>query len=82
MIPYFELTFHQYLLVVLTSDRDTMKFGRWTGELAVGDRRGSAVERVHATGENPPLTGRNAGLKLLVKLYGAQKRCRELSRGA
>lgn len=46
-----------------------MKFGRWTGELAVGDRRGSAVERVHATGENPPLTGRNAGLKLLVKLY-------------
>jgi hypothetical protein len=49
-----------------------MKFdplGAAAGELAVGDRNGSAVERVHARGENPPLTGHSPCLKLLVKLY-------------
>ena len=49
-----------------------MKFdplGAPAGELAVGDRHGSAVERVHARGENPPLTGHSPCLKLLVKLY-------------
>ena len=43
---------------VVTSDRDTVKFDSLAaGELAVGGRNGSGVERIHATGENPALTG-------------------------
>ena len=46
-----------------------MKIDRWAGELAVGDRNGFGVERVHAGGEKPPLTDQSPCLKLLVKLY-------------
>mgnify|MGYP003575280353 CR=1 FL=1 len=49
-----------------------MKFdplGAPAGELAVGDRLGSGLERVHAGGENPPLTGHRPCLKLLVKIH-------------
>ena len=69
MTPDFFVVLLTYLfvIIVLTSDRDTMKFDPWAGEL--GDRNGSEVERVHATGENPPLTGDSPCLKLLVKLY-------------
>ena len=56
-------------LLVLTSDRDTMKFDPWAGELAVGDRNGFGVERIHARGENPRLTGQGPCLKFFVKLY-------------
>jgi len=55
--------------VILTSDGDAMKFDPRAGELAVGDRNGFRVERVHAGGKNPPLTGQSPCLKFLIKLY-------------
>ena len=58
-------------ILIDTSDGDTMIFDPLAaGELAVGDRNGSGVERVHPRGEDPPLTGHSPCLKLLVKLYG------------
>jgi hypothetical protein len=38
------------------------------GELAVRDRSGFGVERVHARGKNSPLTGHSPRLKLFVEL--------------
>ena len=47
-----------------------MKFDPWAAsKLAVGDRNGSALERVHTTRENTALAGHCPCPKLLIELY-------------